>query len=361
MKTSITSDILIPNFLYIDFTGSKKEIDIRNFTSKFYDNKCLDILVSLFRYLDPKFNYVVEHNYKDYYYDRFNPNIDFLSNKEVIEYHLLIDCSLISRFSYEIEKLQTELNTILKGIESANDLNKRIAKFYEESSDLDVQEIWHYHDSLYTKYKDQLITEKINNETENIDMSNLAFKLEAPIDDVEMENYYKDFYKELLVLIHQREKVDNRYNNFPSFDLVKYKELLRIQDSPLINNKQNLIAGFAGESTLLLQERLKEIHFQIKGPLQDPETRSWNYAIDYTSNFLGLIYGEFLQYVNSTLKGLGFIPRCGWCQHPIQPTGQQKRRLKENKEIYCREGYENCKRKGKTKNQNEKRVKQIQS
>ncbi len=37
------------------------------------------------------------------------------------------------------------------------------------------------------------------------------------------------------------------------------------------------------------------------------------------------------------MDGLGYIPTCSWCGKPINPTGQQLRRLKENLNIYCLE------------------------
>lgn len=50
--------ILIPDFLNWDFT--RKE-GIENMVNTIYKYKRLDLLVSLFRFLEPNSNYVVEH------------------------------------------------------------------------------------------------------------------------------------------------------------------------------------------------------------------------------------------------------------------------------------------------------------
>ncbi|MFJ7367533.1 hypothetical protein ACIQWQ_26055 [Peribacillus frigoritolerans] len=371
MNTSTLRELLIPDFLNIDFVGNRKNMDIRQFVLKVYDAKRIEVLVSLFRHLDSNFNYVVEHHYTFFYHERFNPNIDFLTSYnsktkkrefdyEVMEHHLSIDCNLLSRYGHDIVAIQTELKTVLQGIESAIELNNKIAKIFEGESTLDVQKIWRYYNNLYLDCLSKLLQEDTTAAMETIDLRDIPEYTEEPLDEKELNNGTNDeFNRKLLSCIRQRQKQDGR-NDIPTFNLKKYRELESYNNSPLINsNEGNLIARFAGKSTPLLEKRLKEVNFKIGAPIQNPVTKSWNYTIDYSSNFLGFIYREFLEYVNSMIfDGLGFIPRCDWCQNPIQPTSQQIRRLKEKKHIYCIESYKNCKRNGIKNNQNKTRSKQ---
>jgi len=371
-KTALNKLQLIPDFLNVDFTKNTDNISIKQFVKKFYDNKRIDVLISIFRYLEPENNYINEHNYTFFYHERFDSYIDLCTsynprtkkyepNEEAIEYHVNIDCQILSNHAHTLDMLKNELNTILKGIEEAQKLNEKIASVYKDISDLDAQEIWRYHDHLYTECFNSFIAEELDLAMENIKIDEIPYYTCDDLvfsDEDEDEDEAEDdrYIKEIVSRIHKKQKKD-KLKNMPLFDYDKYKEMLGYQNSPHINPNEGkyLIANFAGKSTALLEKRLKDVNLQLAAPVRHPVTGAWNYTIDYTFNFIGLIYQNFLEYINSMLDGIGFIPTCAWCKNPISPTSQQLQRLRKNENIYCRETFKTCKRQGTTNKQNEKR------
>lgn len=362
---------LIPDFLKISFTEG--ENSLTQFVSNLYEEKRIDLIARLFGYLEPESYYLGYHGYWDgeninplfYFYKSYNhEKAEWEEDQENIEYHIAIDVNLLKKHSDKILALQSELNQVLDGIKAAQELNKSIASVYSDISNMDIQTIWKHHNKLYLDSCEELVIEKLAND---IDIENMNYEIDED-DSLEFLNPNDDEddlfdTDNLLKLIKEKEKA-NKIKDMPSFDLEKFNQIKELMDSPHFDtkNEEYLIAKFAGSSTSLLKERLKEVNLQLGQPIRNPQTGIWNYTIDYTTNFLGLIYRHLIDYVNLMMGGLGYIPTCAWCGKPINPTGQQLRRLRENLDIYCLEknqpSFNSCRKQGTAFKQNKKRNKQ---
>ncbi|WP_242281609.1 hypothetical protein, partial [Bacillus cereus group sp. BfR-BA-01454] len=349
----------------------ENDISLTQFVSTFYEEKRIDLLANLFEYLEPESYYLGYHGYWGgeninplfYFYKTYNHESDkWEEDPEHINHHLRIDVNLLKKHSDKISALQSELNQVLNGIRAAQELNKSFTSVYSDITDMDIQTIWKHHDKLYCDSSEELVVESLahdiaienlNFETDNKD----SLKFSNSEDEASLINT-----NNLLKLIKEKEKSYN-IKGMPPFDLNKYNQINKLMDSPHFDtrNQEYLIAKFAGSSTSLLNERLNEVNLQFGNPIRNPQTGIWNYTIDYTTNFLGLIYRHLIDYVNLMMDGLGYIPTCSWCGKPINPTGQQLRRLKENLNIYCLEknqpSFNSCRKQGTAFKQNRKRNK----
>ncbi|WP_284141769.1 hypothetical protein [Virgibacillus sp. LDC-1] len=201
---------------------------------------------------------------------------------------------------------------------------------------------------------------------QDIDINQINFEEYDPNISLSREEKEEEDHlilEKVLKVIKEKEK-KNKKPNMINFDLDRYNRMKTLMDSPHfdLSNDNFLIAKFAGAATPLLEKRLKEVNLQYGQPVRNPDTKVWNYTINYSTNFIGLLYRHFLDYVNLMMDNLGYIPTCAWCKTPINPTPQQLPWLKKGYNIYCLEANQDpndsCKRKGTTNKQNEKRRKQ---
>jgi hypothetical protein len=361
---------LIPEFLNISFINKKGTISIDQFVKNLYETERIDILVKIFNYLEPETYYLGHHGFYDA--ENVNPLIDFYTsyNREIgkrerddstITHHIKIDIQILKKHAFTLQDLQNELNDILNAINHAQELNKKIASVYTDICSLDTHIIWRQHDRLYIDAQEELFLEEIHNEFEidEINLENYSPKCQEPSPEDEDEQLRLE---KLLKLIHEKEKV-YKIPSMIGFDLERYNKILELMKSPHfdLSNHQYLIAKFAGEKTSLLESRLKEVYLQYGQPVRNPYTGAWGYTIADTTNFIGLLYRHFLNYVNLMLDGLGYIPICAWCKQTINLTAQQLRWLKSGADIYCIDDpgqIDSCRRKGITSKQNKKRSEQ---
>jgi hypothetical protein len=359
---------LLPDFLKISLR-EEDDVSLTQFVSTLYKEKRIDLLARLFGYLEPESYYLGHHGYWDgeninplfYFYKTYNhKKAIWEEDQKNVEYHVAIDVKLLKKHSDKILAIQSELNQVLNGIKAAQELNKSIASVYSDISALDIQTIWKHHNKLYLESCEELVIENL---VYDLDIENLNYEIDENVSlEFSNSNDEDDLFNNdnLLRLIKEKEK-DYKIKDMPPFDLKKYNQIKELMDSPHFDtkNEEYLIAKFAGSSTSLLKERLKEVNFQFGKPIRNPQTGIWNYSIDYTTNFLGLIYRHLIDYVNLMMDGLGYIPTCAWCGKPINPTGQQLRRLRENLDIYCLEqdqpSFNSCRKQGTAFKQNKKR------
>ncbi|OCS91758.1 hypothetical protein [Caryophanon latum] len=371
MKTSRKHNyILVPDFLNWDFT---KREGVEKMVVTLYKQKRLDLLVSLFRFLEPNSNYLIEHRDTsgetknilfEFYYSYSSQENKWVEDEKLTEYHQKIDINIFNSHLEKLIEIQTELNDIYTGIKNAEELNQNIVNAFGTDSSQDVQKVWQQHQKLYNDAHEKIyfeIQDSLSEQLKKIDCNYLE-----ELDEIKLTNdYYSENFSletEVLKYIQHQESI-TKSQNIPPFDFKKYKEILELQKSPHLdtNNQDYLIAQFAGDKTWKLKEKLREINYTIGSPIRNPVTGVWNYTIDDTKNFIGILYSHLLEYVQSMREHLGFLPKCSWCGRSFQPTSQQLRRLKENHNVYCSydidkiTGKSICQMKGTANKQNQRR------
>lgn len=359
---------LFPFFLNLDF---EKENAIEELVKEFYENKKLNLLRSLFDFLEPNANYVDAHGYsdgyevnieRDFYVSFENGNVQ-VNEKGNIQ-HIEIDIKIFNQYLNQIKDLQFEIKKIYQGIVEAEKLNKEIAQLFNGAHQSNIHKIFRYHRDLYENTIEEICIEK--NETALAQLFNapsLISEISSQSHDAEVNliEDSTDFHiDEILERIKEKEKISN-INSLPAFDIQEYKKMMVFMENPHIDkrNSNQLIAQFAGSETPLLEERLTEINFRIGQPIFNKKQGFWNYGISDTVSFRGILYRHLIEHINSMRDELGFVPTCAWCGKPINPTGQQISSLKRKQNIYCtnQPSYESCKRQGTTYKQNRKRQK----
>ncbi|WP_284141768.1 hypothetical protein [Virgibacillus sp. LDC-1] len=126
--TGLAEYKLIPEFLNVSFTKNKGDISIEQFVKNLYEVERIDILVQIFKYLEPESYYLGYHGYFDV--ENVNPLVDFYTSynvetgkrerdRKVITYHTNIDTGILKKHAYSLFELQKELNEILDGINAA--------------------------------------------------------------------------------------------------------------------------------------------------------------------------------------------------------------------------------------------------
>lgn len=353
----------------LELNEKERDKSIREFVEKLYREKQIETLISLHSFADPGNNFLIKHNYLDWngqgnpileFYLTYNENKKRMEKGEsVTESHVQIDIDFIKMYAEKFIELQEELKEFEDGISKANTINHRIANFYNEQTELDAQNVFAFHSKLYEDAAEELFLEEDHGEyaKEFLNMDNIksisSFAEFEPLTEDEINKSTEKIVERILVL-QKKMKLPEK---MPLFDLKKHKEMEKILEDEKsmmkIRADGKNIAMFAGDKTNLLEERLSEVNLKIGEPIRNPKNGIWHYTISDSSSFRGLVYRDFIEYVNEIFGEIGKIPRCNVCDSVVIPSSQQLRKLKERKNIYCQD--KDCAEKGRISKQNEKR------